>query len=53
MDTLLLLFNFILGSNFIFLYFKLIVIHYKQPRQTKIKFEPGIKLNHNIFIYVH
>ena len=40
-------FNFILGSNFIFLCFKLIIIHYNTQKQKKIKFEPRIKLNHN------
>ena len=43
-------FNFISGSNFIFLCFKLIIIHYNSQKQKKIKFEPRIKLNHNIFI---
>ena len=42
-------FNFILGSNFIFLCFKLIIIHYHTKKQRKIKFEPRIKLNHNIY----
>ena len=41
-------FNFVLGSNFIFLCFKLIIIHYNTQKQKKIKFEPRIKLNHNI-----
>ena len=40
-------FNFILGLNFIFLCFKLIIIHYHTPKQRKIKFKPRIKLNHN------
>ena len=40
-------FNFILGSNFIFLCFKLIIIYYKTQKQKKIKFEARIKLNHN------
>ena len=40
-------FNFILGSNFIFLCFKLIIIYYKTQKQKKIKFEPRITLNHN------
>ena len=43
-------FNFILGSNFNFLCFKLIVIHYNTQKQKKRKFEPRIKLNHNIYI---
>ena len=38
-------FNFILGSNFIFL----IIIHYHTQKQKKIKFEPRIKLNHSIY----
>ena len=43
-------FNFILGSNDIFLCFKLIIIHYNTQKQKKIKFEPRIKLNHNIYM---
>ena len=43
-------FNFILGSNFIFLCFKLIIIHYNTQKHKKRKFEPRIKLNHNIYI---
>ena len=42
-------FNFILGLNFIFLCFRLISIHYHTPKQREIKFEPRIKLNHNIY----
>ena len=45
-------FNFILGSNFIFLSFKLIIIHYSTKKQTKKKFELRIKLNHNIYILI-
>ena len=45
-------FDFILGSNFIFLCFKLIIIHYHTPKQRKMKFEPRIKLNHNIYSIV-
>ena len=41
-------FKFILGSNFIFFCFKLIIIHYHTQKQGNIKFEPRIKLNHNI-----
>ena len=41
-------FNFILGSNFLFLCFKLIIIHYNTQKKKKRKFEPRIKLNHNI-----
>ena len=43
----LLWFNFILGLNFIFLCFKLVIIHYHTQKQKKIKFKPRIKLNHN------
>ena len=42
-------FNFILSSNVIFLCFKLIIIHYNTQKQEKRKFEPWIKLNHNIY----
>ena len=42
-------FNFILGLNFIFLCFKLIIIHYHTLKQKKIKLTPRIKLNHNIY----
>ena len=42
-------FNFILGSNFIFLCFKLIIIHYNTQKRKKIKFEPRIKFNYNIY----
>ena len=38
------------GSNFIFLCFKLIIIHYHAQKQRRIKFEPRIKLNLNINI---
>ena len=41
-------FNFMLGLNFIFLCFKLIIIHYHTQKQREIKFKPRIKLNHNI-----
>ena len=40
-------FNFILGSNFTFLCFKLIIIHYNTQNKNK-KIELRIKLNHNI-----
>ena len=47
----LLQFNFILGlNNFIFLCFKLIIIHYHTQKQRTIKFKPRIKLNHNITV---
>ena len=56
METLiyvsLLWFNFILGSNFIFFCFKLIVIHYNTQKQKKTKSEPRMKLNHNIYLEV-
>ena len=42
-------FNFILGSNFICLCFKLIIIYYHIPKQKKIKFKLGTKLNHNTY----
>ena len=38
-------------SNFIFLCFKLIIIHYNTQKQKKIKFEPRLKLNHNTYIH--
>ena len=38
--------NFILGLNFIFLCFNLIIIHYHTPEQGKMKFKPRIKLNY-------
>ena len=41
-------FNFILGSNLIFLCFKLIIIHYNTQKQKEKTFESRIKLNHNI-----
>ena len=40
-------FNFILGLNFLFFCFKLIIIHYRTQKQRKKKFKPRIKLNHN------
>ena len=40
-------FNFILGLNFIFFCFKLIIIHFHTQTENKIKFKPWIKLNHN------
>ena len=36
-------FYFTLGIYFLFLCFKLIIIHYHTPKQRKIKFEPRIK----------
>ena len=43
--------NFILGLNFIFFCFKLIIIHYHTQKQKKIKFKPRIKFNHNRYIH--
>ena len=51
-DLYMLWFNFILGLNFIFFCFKLIIIHYHTQKQKKIKFKPRIKLNHKKYIYV-
>ena len=45
-------FNFVLGLNFIFLYFKLIIIYYNTQKQRKIKFKPRTKLNHNMYMAV-
>ena len=45
-------FNFILGLNFIFFCFKLIIIHNHTQKQKKRKFKPRIKLNHNTYIVV-
>ena len=42
-------FIFVLGLNFIFLCFKLIIIHYHTPKQSIIKFKPRMKLNHNTY----
>ena len=46
-------FNFIPGLNFVFLCFKLIIIHYHTQTQRKIKFKPRIKLSHNIYFIVY
>ena len=43
-------FKFILGLNFIFFCFKIIIIHYHTQKQKKIKFKPRMKLNHNMYI---
>ena len=46
-------FNFILGSNFLFFCFKLIIMllsYITIPKNKRKKFEPRIKLNHNIYI---
>ena len=43
-------FKFILGLNFLFFCFKVIIIHYHTQKQKKIKFKPSIKLNHNIYV---
>ena len=49
--VLLLWFSFILGTNFIFLCFKLIIIHnYHTPKQRKIKFNARIKVNQTIVV---
>ena len=42
-------FSCILGSNCIFLGFKLIIIYYHTQKQRKRKFKPKTKLNHNIY----
>ena len=42
--------NFIFGLNFILFCFKIIIIHSHNQKQTKIKFNPMKKLNHNIYI---
>ena len=44
-------FNFILGLNFIFLSFKLIIVHYHTQKQRELKFKLRIKLKHNIYIW--
>ena len=46
----LLWFNVILGLNFIFPHFKLIVIHCHTPKQREMKLKPRIKLNYNMVI---
>ena len=33
-------FNFIIGLNFLFFCFELIIIHHHTPKQKKIKFKP-------------
>ena len=43
--------NFILGLNFIFLCFKLIIIHYYTPNKEKWNLNQRIKLSHNIHNY--
>ena len=43
-----LLFNFILGSIFIFFCFIFIIIYLHKKEQRKIKIEPRIKLNYII-----
>ena len=52
--------QFLVGLNFIFLCFKLIIIHYHftmiiidyhTPKQRRIKFKPKIKLNHNVIYH--
>ena len=51
-STYILWFNSILSLNFIFFGFKLIIIHYHNPKQRKLKFKSRIKLNHNISIHI-
>ena len=46
-------FNFILDLNFIFLYFKLIIVHYQTQKQRKMKFKQKIKLNHITYKIFH
>ena len=43
-------FTFILGLNFIFFYFELIIIQLPYPKTKENKFKPRRKLNHNIYI---
>ena len=43
-------FNFLLGLNFVFFCFKLIIIHYHTQKQKKIQFKPRRKLNHNRYL---
>ena len=42
-------FNFILGLNFIFFCFKLIIIRYHTQKHREIRFKPRTKLNHKIY----
>ena len=44
-------FSFIPGLNFVFLCFKLIILHYHTQTQREIKFKPRMQLNHNIYIW--
>ena len=48
-ECMLLWFNFILGSNFIYSSNLLSYNILPHPKAKKIKFEPRIKLNHNIY----
>ena len=41
--------NFILGLNFIFFCFKLIIRHYHFQKQKELKFKPRLKLNHKTY----
>ena len=43
-------FNFILGLNFIFFCFKLIIIHYHTQKQRIREFKPRIKLSQHIHL---
>ena len=42
-------FKFVLGLNLISFCSKLIIVHYHTPKQKKIKFKQGIKLNHHSY----
>ena len=46
---LMLWFSFILGLNFIFFCFKIIIRHYHTQKQRKIKVKLRIKLNRNTY----
>ena len=38
-----------LGLNYIFSCFKLLIVHYHTQKQKKIEFKARMKLNHNIY----
>lgn len=40
---------YLLWLNFVFLRFKLLIIHHYDQNQRQIKFEPRIKLSHNMY----
>ena len=50
-EVAMLWFKFVLGLNLIPFCPKLIIVHYHIQKQKKIKFKPGIKLNHHSYIY--